>query len=53
VDHWDNRLIGYRVVYAYAGRSYSALLPQDPGRRIPVRVSVSPAVEQLSRFDDR
>lgn len=53
VDHWDNRLIGYRVVYEYAGRSYSALLPQDPGRRIPVRVSVTPAVEQLSRFDDR
>lgn len=44
VDHWDNRLIGYRVVYQYAGRSYSALLPQDPGRRIPVSVSVTPAL---------
>jgi len=44
VEHWDNRLIGYRVVYQYAGRSYSALLPQDPGRRIPVRVSVTPAL---------
>ena len=53
VDNWDNRVTGYRVVYEYAGRSYSAVLPQDPGRRIPVRVSVTPAVEQLSRFDDR
>ena len=49
VDNWDNRLTGYRVVYEYAGRSYTSILPQDPGRRIPVRVSVTPAVEQLSR----
>ena len=48
VDNWDNRLTGYRVVYEYAGRSYTAVLPQNPGRQIPVRVSVTPAVEQLS-----
>lgn len=53
VDYWDNRVTGYRVVYEYAGRSYSAILPQDPGRRIPVRVSVTPTLGQLSRFDDR
>lgn len=44
VDQWDNRLTGYRVVYEYAGRSYSTVLPQDPGRRLPVRVSVTPAL---------
>ena len=49
VDNWDNRLTGYRVEYEYAGRSYTTVLPQDPGRRIPVRVSVTPALEQLSR----
>lgn len=48
VDDWDNSLTGYRVVYEYAGRSYSTVLPQHPGARIPVRVSVTPAVEQLS-----
>ncbi len=48
VDNWDNRLTGYRVVYEYAGRSYTAVLPQNPGRQLPVRVSVTPAVEQLS-----
>ena len=49
VENWDNQLTGYRVVYEYAGRNYTALLPQDPGRQIPVRVSVTPAVERLSR----
>ena len=44
VENWDNRLTGYRVVYEYAGRSYTTVLPQDPGRRIPVRVSVTPAL---------
>jgi uncharacterized protein YcfJ len=48
VDNWDNRLTGYRVVYEYAGRSYTTVMPQNPGRQIPVRVSVTPAVEQLS-----
>lgn len=53
VDHWDKRLAGYRVVYEYAGRSYTTLLPYDPGRQIPVRVSVTPASERLSRNGDR
>lgn len=41
-DHWERRLAGYRVVYDYAGRRYSALLPYDPGDRLRVRVSVEP-----------
>lgn len=43
VNDWENRVTGYIVVYEYAGRSYTTVLPQDPGRRIPVRVSVTPA----------
>lgn len=43
VDHWENRLTGYRVVYQYGGRTHSAVLPYDPGQRLAVRVAVAPA----------
>jgi len=42
VDHWETRLEGYRVVYRYQGRTHTALLPYDPGRRIRLRVAVEP-----------
>lgn len=42
VDRWDRQLTGYRVVYEYAGRQYTALMPNDPGRSLRVRVSVEP-----------
>ncbi|TFV88438.1 glycine zipper 2TM domain-containing protein [Oxalobacteraceae bacterium OM1] len=42
VDHWETRPNGYNVTYEYQGRSYSAILPYDPGQRMPVRVSVMP-----------
>jgi uncharacterized protein YcfJ len=42
VDQWENRLTGYDVAYQYAGRTYHALLPYDPGPRLQVRVSVEP-----------
>ena len=42
VDHWESRLTGYRVEYRYQGRTHTALLPYDPGRRIRLRVSVEP-----------
>jgi len=42
VDHWENRLSGYQVVYDYAGRSYQTVLPYDPGPKMRVRVSVEP-----------
>ena len=45
VDSWENRLTGYRVVYEYAGRSYATVMQNAPGRQIPVRVSVIPAVD--------
>lgn len=43
VDQWENRLVGYDVAYRYAGRTYHAVLPYDPGPRLKVRVAVEPA----------
>lgn len=48
VDSWEKHLTGYRVVYEYAGRSYTTVMPNEPGRTIPVRVSVVPATAQVS-----
>lgn len=41
----ENRLVGYNVVYEYAGKTYDVQLPQDPGPTIPLQVS--PAGAQL------
>lgn len=42
VDTTESRLLGYRVLYEYRGQQYSAFMPNDPGREIRVRVSVTP-----------
>lgn len=34
---------GFEVVYEYAGREYATVMPYDPGRRLRVNVSVTPA----------
>lgn len=44
-DNWEKRLTGYRVVYEYAGRSYTTMMTSEPGHTIPVRVSVVPAID--------
>jgi uncharacterized protein YcfJ len=36
---YENRLIGYNVVYEYAGKQYTVQLPQDPGPTIPLQVT--------------
>jgi uncharacterized protein YcfJ len=36
---YENRLIGYNVVYEYAGKQYNVQLPQDPGPTIPLQVT--------------
>lgn len=41
--HSEERIDGYDVTYRYAGETYSTQLPYDPGRRLPVRVAVTPA----------
>jgi uncharacterized protein YcfJ len=36
---YENRLIGYQVVYEYAGKQYTTQLTQDPGPTIALNVS--------------
>ena len=45
-DELQQRLAGYQVQYEYRGQSFTALMPQDPGPRIQVRVSVAPLAHQ-------
>ncbi len=35
----ENRLVGYNVVYEYAGKTYNVQLPQDPGPTIALQVT--------------
>ena len=42
-DSYEERIDGYQVTYAYAGRQYVTQMPYDPGERIRVRVDVTPA----------
>ena len=35
----ENRLVGYNVVYEYAGKTYNVQLPQDPGPTIPLQIA--------------
>lgn len=35
---FENRLVGYNVVYEFAGKQYNAQLPQDPGTTIPLQI---------------
>ncbi|MBT9511026.1 MAG: glycine zipper 2TM domain-containing protein [Acidovorax sp.] len=36
--YYENRTVGYNVVYEYAGRQYTTRTQNDPGRWIPVSV---------------
>jgi len=42
VDHWETRIVGYEVTYRYRGHSQTAILPYDPGPKLPVRVAIEP-----------
>lgn len=42
VDNWQSRTSGYAVTYEYHGRTYTTVMPYDPGERMRVRVSVMP-----------
>ena len=35
----ENRLVGYNVVYEYAGKTYNVQLPQDPGPTLAIQVT--------------
>ncbi|MCC7547160.1 MAG: glycine zipper 2TM domain-containing protein [Burkholderiales bacterium] len=49
VDNWESRISGYRVVYEYAGRTYTTILPYDPGRRLAVNIIVEPMLDGYDR----
>jgi uncharacterized protein YcfJ len=36
---YENRLVGFNVVYEYAGKQYTVQLPQDPGPNIPLQIT--------------
>lgn len=38
----EERVVGYRVVYRYNGRTYETELPDDPGSSLRVQVDVRP-----------
>ncbi len=40
---YENRAVGYKVIYEYAGKQYTVQLPQDPGPTLQLSVSVNPA----------
>lgn len=42
----QQRVNGYRVTYEYQGQHYTTVLRNDPGRTLPVRVSVTPLDER-------
>lgn len=40
--HEEERIDGYRVIYKYHGQKYATNTPNDPGKRIKIRVDVRP-----------
>lgn len=46
VNDVQQRLMGYRVTYTYAGNQYSTITREQPGNTLPVRVSVTPVEER-------
>jgi uncharacterized protein YcfJ len=46
VNTAETRLMGYRVKYEYGGREFESVVHGNPGKTIPVRVSVTPVDTQ-------
>lgn len=42
VERWQERVVGYRVTYVYAGRQYTTRMAYDPGRSLRVDYSGRP-----------
>ncbi len=47
-NYYENRAVGYNVVYEYAGRQYSTRTQNDPGAWIPL--NVQPAVQGMTSY---
>ncbi|MDI1258517.1 glycine zipper 2TM domain-containing protein [Aquabacterium sp.] len=39
---YENQVVAYDVVYEYAGQRYSTQMDEEPGRTIPLQVTVNP-----------
>jgi uncharacterized protein YcfJ len=46
VQEVQQRPAGYRVTYEYQGHLYTTVMREQPGRSVPVRVSVTPVDER-------
>jgi uncharacterized protein YcfJ len=42
IDNWETRTTGYAVTYEYHNRSYTSIMPYDPGSRLKLHVSLTP-----------
>lgn len=42
IDNWETRTTGYAVTYEYHNRSYTSVMPYDPGSRLKLHVSLTP-----------
>jgi uncharacterized protein YcfJ len=42
VDHWESRPNGYAVTYEYRGRTFTSVMPYDPGEKVRLHVSFTP-----------
>lgn len=42
IDNWETRTTGYAVTYEYHNRTYTSVLPYDPGSRVRLHVSLTP-----------
>ncbi len=42
VEQWDRRATGYAVTYEYHNRTYTTVMPYDPGNRLRLHVSLTP-----------
>ncbi|MFT3857960.1 MAG: hypothetical protein QM742_10845 [Aquabacterium sp.] len=53
---YENRVVAYNVVYEYGGQRYTTQMSREPGRTLPLRVTLSPlnayGDEALSQRDD-
>ncbi|MFZ6875226.1 glycine zipper 2TM domain-containing protein [Undibacterium sp. Di27W] len=42
IDSWETRNNGYAVTYEYHNRTYTSVMPYDPGSRLRIHVSLTP-----------
>lgn len=49
---YENQVVAYSVVYEVGGQRYTTQMPQEPGRTIPVQLTVSPAVDTTPYRDE-